>query len=248
MEKDLFSGQASAYARYRPGYPSSLFEYIVSFVKDKQRAWDCATGNGQAAQSLASYFQRVDATDISEAQLAKAVPAQNIFYGQASAERTLFADNSFDLITVATAYHWLNWKRFHDEAVRVGKNGCVVAAWAYNILHTEDAAINELILHFYRDITGPYWDAERKYVDDNYQTVEFRFEQLPEPGFEMQLQWNREQFTGYLSSWSSVQHFIDRNGHSPLSLIEERLQELWPGEKTMTVTFPLFMRIGRILK
>ena len=78
MAKDLFSNQASLYAQYRPGYPPGLFEYILQHVKNKQQAWDCATGNGQAAVELAKYFDKVMATDISEKQLHLAQPLENI--------------------------------------------------------------------------------------------------------------------------------------------------------------------------
>src|SRR5947209_15554910 len=106
MPKDLFSSQADVYAKYRPTYPQELFDYILRFVKERESVWDCATGNGQAANVLANYFQTVEATDISEAQLKNAVKKENIYYQICPAERTPFADNSFDLITVATAYHW----------------------------------------------------------------------------------------------------------------------------------------------
>ena len=56
MLKDLFSKQAEDYAKYRPVYPKELFEYILQFVTEKNTAWDCATGNGQAAFALAQYF------------------------------------------------------------------------------------------------------------------------------------------------------------------------------------------------
>jgi ubiquinone/menaquinone biosynthesis C-methylase UbiE len=73
MAKDLFSAHAKLYAQFRPTYPQSLFDHIISFVKDKNTAWDCATGNGQAAMVLANHFQTVWATDISEAQLSNAI-------------------------------------------------------------------------------------------------------------------------------------------------------------------------------
>ena len=107
--KDLFSRQAAAYAQYRPHYPQALFDYILSFTRNREYAWDCATGNGQAAVMLANYFKSVEATDISEAQIDRAVKRPNIHYQVCAAEETPFADNSFDLITIATAYHWLNW-------------------------------------------------------------------------------------------------------------------------------------------
>ena len=59
MPKDRFSEQAENYALYRPVYPEELFTYIISFVKVKEIAWDCATGNGQSAVSLSRHFKKV---------------------------------------------------------------------------------------------------------------------------------------------------------------------------------------------
>ena len=56
MAKDLFSQQAASYAGFRPGYPASLIEHILHFTTGRSNAWDCATGNGQAATLLAPYF------------------------------------------------------------------------------------------------------------------------------------------------------------------------------------------------
>ena len=53
MAKDLFSKQSESYAKYRPDYPPELFNYILQFVSERKSAWDCATGNGQAAALLA---------------------------------------------------------------------------------------------------------------------------------------------------------------------------------------------------
>src|SRR3954468_4081905 len=101
MAKDLFSKQSDVYAKFRPTYPKELFEYILSFVQQRNSAWDCATGNGQAAVMLSDYFKNVEATDISEAQLANAVQKENINYRISPAEQTPFDDNTFDLVTVA---------------------------------------------------------------------------------------------------------------------------------------------------
>src|SRR2546430_6678173 len=61
--KDHFSKQAADYAIFRPGYPQELFVYLGSVAPSRQLAWDCATGNGQAAVGLAAVFDRVMATD-----------------------------------------------------------------------------------------------------------------------------------------------------------------------------------------
>lgn len=105
MSKDIFSKQANSYAKYRPLYPEELFDHILQFVTERNCVWDCATGNGQAAIALAPHFKQVIATDISEKQLSLAKRYENIQYQFAAAEHTNFPDNSFDLITVAQAYH-----------------------------------------------------------------------------------------------------------------------------------------------
>lgn len=246
MAKDIFSAQAAVYAQYRPTYPDELFDYIVSFVRERESAWDCATGNGQAAVKLARYFKQVIATDISEAQLSKAVPKENITYQLCPAEQTPFADQSFDLITIATAYHWINWKQFHQEACRVGKKGAVVAAWTYYTLLTGDPSLDDLYNHFYRDIIQPYWDYERRFLDERYETVEFDFERLPTRPFQSELLWTKEQFLGFLDSWSAVQHYKEAHNASPLTLIAEDLDRLWPAGEAKAFTLPIALLLGRI--
>jgi ubiquinone/menaquinone biosynthesis C-methylase UbiE len=247
MPKDLFSKQADLYARYRPTYPPELYDYILGFVNKRANAWDCATGNGQAAQVLAGYFNTVEATDISEAQLQKAVKKPNIRYRICPAEQTPFEESSFDLITIATAYHWLNWKEFYREATRVGKPGAVVAAWAYHLVRCRDENINTIIDHFYKNIVAPYWDKGRKYVDEAYATVAFDFEPLPSAPFEINVSWSKEAFKGYLLTWSAVQAYIKQNNSSPVDLIAADLDLAWQEEKK-PFHFPIFLRIGRIKK
>lgn len=248
MPKDLFSKQSVNYSKYRPTYSPELFEYILSFTPGRDCAWDCATGNGQAASVLAGFFRQVEATDISEAQLANAVQKENIHYHLAPAESTGFANDTFELITVATAYHWLNWHQFFNEATRVAKNGAVVAVWAYANLQCEDKAVESLMHHYYKDITGPYWDKERQWVDDRYQSIPFRFDPLPTKDFAIRARWSKDIFKGYLSTWSAVQNFIRDRGFEPIQLIEKELDTIWPDEVGKEIVFPVFLRIGRVAK
>jgi trans-aconitate methyltransferase len=248
MAKDLFSRQSDLYAKYRPTYPKQLYGYILSFVGEKNMAWDCATGNGQAAVVLAAYFKKVTATDISASQIEKATRKENIEYSVCSAESTPFADNSFDLVTVAQAYHWIKWKEFKKEVTRVCKPEAVVAVWAYYSHTTGNKNIDKAVYDFYENVTKPYWDYERKYVEQKYKTVEFNYELLPVNDFETVLHWKREDLLGYISSWSAVQKFINVNGHSPISIIEEQIKKLWPEGEVKKVVFPIYLKLGRIKK
>jgi len=248
MSKDLFSKQASLYAKYRPGYPEELIEYILSFVYRRETAWDCATGNGQAAILLSHYFKKIFATDISEKQISHAIRDPSIEYSLSRAEKTSFSDNSFDLITVAQAYHWFQFESFYQEATRVGRNGAIAAVWGYGLLNVNDTALNKWIRYFYTSIVGKYWDPERQYVDEEYKTIPFYFKELPSGNFKTELQWNLEDFIGYLNTWSSVQHFIKSNNYNPVDKLADEIKSFWIKDETKLFSFPLFMRIGKIEK
>ena len=132
MSKDLFSGHADLYASFRPTYPNDLFQFIFKNVGQFDKAWDCGTGNGQVAQSLAPHFKSVEATDISRKQLENAKVIENINYQVCSAESTPFSKNSFDLISVGQAIHWFDLNKFYSECQRVAKPGCVIALFGYS--------------------------------------------------------------------------------------------------------------------
>lgn len=246
MAKDLFSKQADLYARYRPTYPAELYQYILSFVKEKNIAWDCATGNGQAAVVLADHFKKVVATDISASQIEKATFKENIEWLVCPAESTPFAENTFDLVTVAQAYHWIKWKEFRNEVRRVCKNNAVIAVWLYYDHTTGDKRIDKVVRDFYENVTRPYWDYERKYVEELYATVAFDYELLPFKNFEINLHWQREDLLGYISSWSAIQKYIKVNGHSPIPIIEKEINKLWPQGEKKQVIFPVYLKLGRV--
>ena len=248
MAKDLFSKQSDLYARYRPTYPKELYDHILSFVKEKNIAWDCATGNGQAAVVLAENFKKVIATDISASQIEKATLKENIEYLVCPAESTPFEENTFDLVTVAQAYHWIKWDEFRKEVIRVCKPGAVIAIWTYNRNKIGDKNIDDAVYSFYENVTKTYWDYERKYVEELYETVEFDYELLPVKQFETTLNWQREDMIGYISSWSAIQKYIKANGHSPISIIEEELNKLWPEGEKKKVSFPIYLKLGRVVK
>lgn len=70
----------------------------------------------------------------------------------------------------------------------VAKPGAVIAIWGYNIPLSKNEQLNEQILYFYGQAVGSYWDKERKYVEEEYRTVEFNFHELPARHFSMDVQ------------------------------------------------------------
>lgn len=243
--KDHFSTQATDYAKYRPTYPADLFAYLAALVPEHACAWDCGTGNGQAALGLAPHFTKVIATDPSAKQIAQAPPHAQVEYRVATAERTDLASNSIDLLTVAQALHWFDFEKFYAEARRVLKPQGVLAVWCYTLLEGEprvDALLNE----FYFDIVGPYWPPERKLLENNYADIPFPLRQIAAPRFYMKKEWNLEDLLGYLGTWSAVQRFMAQHGEDPRERIRPRLAEAW-GEAAQPklVQWPLHLKVGK---
>ena len=112
-------------------YPATLFTYLASQCTAHDRAWDCATGNGQAARSLATHFTAVIATDASEQQISNAQTCNGVSFRTAAAEDSGLDAASIDLVTVAQALHWFDIDRFFEEVNRVLKPGGILAVWCY---------------------------------------------------------------------------------------------------------------------
>src|SRR5258708_23839404 len=223
--KDHFSRQAADYAKFRPGYPREIFAYLGSIAPIRQLAWECGTGNGEAAVGLVSVFDRVIATDASEKQIANAEPHERVAYRAAPAENSGIESATLDLVMVAQALHWFDLNRFYAEARRVLKANGVIAASAYNLLHIEPA-IDEVVNRYYYDVVGLFWPPERELVE-RFADLPFPFREIDPPKFEMAAQWNLDHLIGYLRTWSSTQQFIAARGSDPLKEITDELRSAW---------------------
>ena len=245
--KDNFSLQSSDYSKYRPGYPASLFDFILSPTAGRQNALDAATGNGQVAAALSAHFQKVSAIDISEKQLLHRVVKNNIVYVQSSAENTAFANNQFDLITVGQAAHWFDLPEFYREIKRILIPGGTLALFGYK-LFTVDEQVDLVISEFYINLLGPFWDAERKLVDDAYESLLFPFAKIEHPPFQMDYFWTLEALTGFLGTWSAVQHYKNKHAKDPLETIADKLTLSWGNETIKKITFPVFLLMTKSIK
>jgi SAM-dependent methyltransferase len=242
--KDHFSKQATDYAQFRPGYPQELFDYLGSVAPSRQLAWDCGTGNGQAAVGLVSAFDRVIATDASGKQISNAQTHERVEYRVAPAEESGIKSGTIDLIMVAQALHWFDLDRFYAEAQRALKPNGVLTASAYNLLHIEPT-IDEVVDRYYYEVVGSFWPPERKLVEQ-FADLPFPFHEIDPPKFEMTAQWSLDHLVGYLQTWSSTQRFIAAQGIDPLDQITDDLRKAWgKPQQTRSVRWPLVVRIGR---
>ena len=244
--QDHYSNVAASYARYRPRYPQALFEHLAVLAPARDLAWDCATGNGQAAVGLAAHFKRVVATDASHSQIANAQPHPGVNYRVAPAEQSGLENDSVDLIVVAQALHWFDTPGFFAEARRVLRAKGVLAAWCYGQMQVANPHAQRALDKYYAETVGPYWPPERRRIDEGYRTIAFPFEGIRAPRFTMKASLTLEELSGYLGTWSATSRYIQATGQNPVPSLVRELAAMWAaGGASQEVAWPLSLRIGR---
>src|SRR6266498_5054641 len=227
--EDHFSKHSEQYAQYRPQYPDEIYAYLASIAPGHSLAWDCGTGNGQAAIGLAKYFDKVHATDASAEQILRAYPYAKVDYSVEPAEHVSLGASSTDLVTVAVAIHWFNFDEFYREVKRVLKPDGILAAWTYSLPEISPE-IDRLISQYYYEILDGYWPERIHYLEERYETLPFPFAEIIPPAFVMEINWNLIQFSGFLNSWSATQRYKTQKGQHPLEMIWPELVAAWGDE------------------
>jgi Methyltransferase domain len=241
---DHFTPLAERYAAFRPAQPGEVIAYAASLAPRHDLAWDCATGNGQAAIGLAAAFARVVATDASAAQIAHALAHPRVTYRVAPAEASGLPDASVDLVTVAEALHWFDLGAFYREVQRVAARGAAIVVWSYGFMHVDDPAVDPLLEELSRETLGPDWPPEVRLIEEGYRTIPFPFDEVTPPAFTMTASWTLPQLLGYVRTWSALPRHQRRTGRDPVAGLEPRLLRAWPDPAPRVVRWPLGVRAG----
>jgi SAM-dependent methyltransferase len=243
--EDHFSTQSMQYAQFRPQYPEAIYAYFASIVPGNSLAWDCGTGNGQAAVDLAQHFKGVYATDASADQITYAYAHPKVEYHVESAEKVSLKSASVDLVTVAQAVHWFDFDKFYAEVKRVLKQDGILAVWTYHLPKISPQT-DKALFRYYHEILAGFWPERIRYIEERYRTLPFPFEEIDPPSFAMETRWDLGQLTGFLDSWSATQKYREQKETHPLEEVWEELSSDWMDEKEKRLMrWPLHFRIGK---
>ena len=247
--QNTFAEASDSYVAARPQYPADLFRWIAGQCENDKMAWDCATGNGQAAIGLANYFDHVDATDISSEQIGQALPHPRVRYAVANAEASGLPGDAYDLVAVAQALHWFRFDQFWPEVRRVAKRNAFFCAWGYDwpeCTHAVYLALSDMI----RAIVKPYWAPNNRIIFAGYRSkdVGFPFERITAPSFTIEVLWTMDQFIGYLTTWSAFKRSrADAGVRAAIDDIFQHARSLVPPGETNPIRMPLKVLAGRIV-
>ncbi len=178
--------------------------------------------------------------------MAQAEPHPRIDYRAAPAEASGLAQRSCDLVTVAQALHWFNFDAFYANVRRVLAPDGLIAVWCYT-LPSVNEAVDAVMMRLYRDITSPYWPADRKHVEDRYERIPFPFDEIrPPPPSPCRFDWTLTEYVNYLSSWSGSQGYMQAHDTDPLSLVRRDFESAWGGAERRAVSWPIHLRIAKM--
>lgn len=129
-----FDAWAAEYERYRPGYPSTLFDLIAHRLDlpAEASAVDLGAGTGKVARAVAARGWRVTAVEPGAPMLAvlserAAAEGVDIDIVQASAEQTGLSAARFDVALAGEAYHWFDAPVALREMGRIVRPGGGIA-------------------------------------------------------------------------------------------------------------------------
>ncbi len=154
---ERFSQTVEHYQRYRPSYPQIMVDFLLEqkvLGKGKVVA-DIGSGTGIFTQQLLTLGMKVFAVEPNGPMRGSAQQQFSIYpYFMSingTAEATTLKDNSVDVISVATAFHWFNRKTCQSEFKRILRNnGDVLLLW--NLRLTKLSAL----LQSYDDLLHQY--------------------------------------------------------------------------------------------
>jgi SAM-dependent methyltransferase len=150
-----------------------------------------------------------------------------------------------DLVTVAQALHWFDRGRFWQECRRVSKPGGIIAVWGYGIAGLSHEAANRIFQDYYHGMLGEFWPKERHMVEKGDKGIDFTFQEIQVPHFEMRQCWDADHIAGYCASWSATDRYRKARGCDPIPELREKLgRELV--EDLVEIRWPFFARVGRV--
>ncbi|XP_021358055.1 putative methyltransferase DDB_G0268948 [Mizuhopecten yessoensis] len=251
---------AQLYAKYRPSYPKELYDKIRMFCRQSDGnelalAIDVGCGSGQSTLPLTNICNHVIGIDVSREQIAEARKAASVIdfrVGQAE-DLSFLGDGTVDLVTTATAIHWMDIPTFMGEVSRVLRPGGVVAVYSIgtDTIHNKEA--HQLVWEdLYTKTLGDYWIDTKFHIDNGLAMIELPFaDSIREEPLLIKREVEIDSYVGLFSTWSSWRRFQEKNPESnALGELRTRLRTLYRDEKSgevrpIDLTTPIYMLLGR---
>lgn len=139
------------YTRYRPRYPAELFAHLANTLGPDAHIVDLGAGTGLSILSMIEagvpgIFSAVESDEGMLKEARELLPRSRVETIHAPAEATSLPDAYADVITIASAYHWMNRPQVDREMLRLLKPGGRIQIFEYQFPKAEgQPELNEWI-------------------------------------------------------------------------------------------------------
>ena len=232
---------ARRYASARPYFHPVVRDLVtrhIGPVFPLGRALDVACGTGQSTRILSDLAKTVVGTDVSAGMLAAVEPTSSINYARSNAEQLPFLDDSFDLMTVALAFHWLERESFLDEARRVLRpNGWLVI---YDNAFLAELLGNDAFHSWFVDRYIPRYPSpprNRTPLTDA-DAISFGFTISARDTYRNQVEFDHDRLVDYLMTQSNIIAVIEERSQPPAGVrawLNEELAGFFAGDPAVFV-------------
>lgn len=105
---------AKSYSKFRPSYSDDAIQFLKILVNNKRdQCLDIGAGTGIFSRKLTEIFKKVYAVEISKSMIreGKKIKNKKIVWINSSAEKVKLKKKTFNLVTSASCFHWLDNKK-----------------------------------------------------------------------------------------------------------------------------------------
>lgn len=237
----------------RAGYSHTVLEFCLSFSRDKRETLivaDIGAGTGKLTQDLNFLGFRGYAIEPNEAMFEKGSGLQlNFRWSKGTAENTHLEDNSVDIVTMGSAFHWTDQQKALIEFHRILKpGGRFIAIWnprdlnACPLQKEIDQWIQQQIPNFTRVSSGSssfMHGLEKTLVKDSY----FSDVVFVEGGHFEKMSQER-----YLGAWKSVNDIRSQAGEEIFQKIIAHIEKKTDGMNEIIVPYKTRAWIAKPMK
>ncbi|XP_033629923.1 putative methyltransferase DDB_G0268948 isoform X1 [Asterias rubens] len=261
---------ADLYLEGRPEWPQEIIQRVMQYLLLKKLppqtlALDVGCGSGQNTIPLAPHFERVVGVDVSKAQTEagrrRTDKPTNVEFQVGSAEDLLFADdNSVDLVTCATSFHWFDKEAFFKQADRVLKpSGCIAIYW-YNKIHPcvegdvgKNEKIRQTVIEMDSVTLRPYTTDCVKSLEGKTDETRIPYEDnIRDDTIELLVDSTMALYVKYVRSWSEYQHYTRQipGGQDLAKDLQDKLMDIMgldgsPEGANIKLKLPVTLLLGR---
>jgi len=208
---NLFAGTAQYYAQYRVPYPQEMIDHLRmrAALTGEGRLLDLACGTGEVALCMHSFFREVWAVDQEQEMVevgrrkADQLRITNVRWMVGRAEEVEAPRDSFEMITIGSAFHRLDRRLVAERALRWLTPGHSIVPMGNNAAWKG----KEEWQHIAAEVIARWIDRPGAATGHSHQPYQCHEEVLEAVGFDLEVHrfptpyvWTLDSFVGYLYS------------------------------------------------